>query len=80
MTTSIGGSQSGSLSESIFRDFRRKIQVAESTYKAKKAKELTYMKCKELEFLMIDTDGLLERKSAIIRKKQEAIMTKYNQE
>ncbi|GKE98999.1 hypothetical protein Tco_0022350 [Tanacetum coccineum] len=59
-------------------DFRRKIQAGESTYEAKKTKEVPYMECKELEFLMIDTQGLPERKAAIIRKKQEAIMAKYN--
>nr|GFB45611.1 hypothetical protein [Tanacetum cinerariifolium] len=73
-------SHSESLSESLSEDFRRKIQASESTYEAKKAKELAYMECKELEFLMIDTDGLPENKAAIIRKKQEKIMAKYNKE
>ncbi|GJX05776.1 hypothetical protein Tco_0193708 [Tanacetum coccineum] len=50
----------------VFADVVR----AESAYEAKKAKELAYMECKELEFLMIDTDGLPERKAAIIRKKE----------
>ncbi|GJY79823.1 hypothetical protein Tco_0485624 [Tanacetum coccineum] len=67
-------------SASLSEDLRRKIQAAESVYESKKAKELAYMKCKELEFLMIDTEGLPECKVAIIRKKQEAIMAKYNQE
>nr|GEV06372.1 hypothetical protein [Tanacetum cinerariifolium] len=66
----------------IFRpdDLRRKLQAASSAYEAKKEKELAYTKCKELEFLMIDPDSLPEPKANIIRKKQEKIMAKYNQE
>ncbi|GJX99629.1 hypothetical protein Tco_0356648 [Tanacetum coccineum] len=78
--TSIEGSQPESLSVSLSEDFRLKIQASESAYDAKKAKELAYMKCKELVFLMIDIEGLPKRKTAIIRKKQEAIMAKYNPE
>nr|GFB38766.1 hypothetical protein [Tanacetum cinerariifolium] len=52
----------------------RKIVAVESAYEAKKAKELAYMECKELEFLLIDTEGLPECKTAIVRKKLEAIM------
>ncbi|GKD46429.1 hypothetical protein Tco_1271074 [Tanacetum coccineum] len=73
-------STGGSQSESLFEDFRCKIAVAKFAYEAKKAKELAYMECKELEFLLIDAEGLLERKAAIVRKKHEAIMAKYNQE
>ncbi|GKA34041.1 hypothetical protein Tco_0720470 [Tanacetum coccineum] len=62
-------SHSESLSKSLSKDSRRKIQASESAYEAKKAKELAYMECKELKFLMIDTDGLSEHKAAIIRKK-----------
>ncbi|GKA33569.1 hypothetical protein Tco_0719998 [Tanacetum coccineum] len=49
------------------------MQAVESAYEAKKAKELAYMECKELEFLMIDLDTLAEPKATIIRKKQENI-------
>ncbi|GKF60182.1 hypothetical protein Tco_0176968, partial [Tanacetum coccineum] len=49
----------------------RKIVAAESAYEAKNAKELTYI---------LILRGLSKRKAAIIRKKQEAIMSKYNQE
>ncbi|GKA91970.1 hypothetical protein Tco_0813895 [Tanacetum coccineum] len=62
-------SHSESLSESLSEDSRRKIQASESAYETKKVKELSYMECKELKFLMIDTDGLSEHKAAIIRKK-----------
>ncbi|GJZ73304.1 hypothetical protein Tco_0637450 [Tanacetum coccineum] len=65
-TGSSGGSHSGSISESLYEDLRRKMQPASSAYKAKKANELAYMKCKELQFLMIDADGLLKCKAAII--------------
>ncbi|GKE00509.1 abscisic aldehyde oxidase 3 [Tanacetum coccineum] len=75
-TTSTGGSQLESLSV----DFRRKIVAAESAYEAKKTKEVAIMECKELEFFLIDTDGLPERKTALIKKKQESILAKYNQE
>ncbi|GJU48484.1 hypothetical protein Tco_1218039 [Tanacetum coccineum] len=73
---SIGISKSGSISESLFKDLRRKMQAAESAYEAKKAKELAYIECKELEFLMIDLDTLAEPKATIIRKKQENIRVK----
>ncbi|GJS13608.1 abscisic aldehyde oxidase 3 [Tanacetum coccineum] len=36
----------------------RKIVAAESAYEAKKTKEVAIMECKELEFLLIDTDEL----------------------
>ncbi|GKF07071.1 hypothetical protein Tco_0041295 [Tanacetum coccineum] len=36
----------------------------------RKEKELTYTKCKELEFLMIDPDSLPETKTTIIQRKQ----------
>ncbi|GJV55587.1 hypothetical protein Tco_1456592 [Tanacetum coccineum] len=62
-------SHSESLSKSLFEDSRLKIQASESAYEAKKAKERAYMECKELKFLMIDTDGLSKHKAAIIRKK-----------
>ncbi|GJU88927.1 hypothetical protein Tco_1301350 [Tanacetum coccineum] len=53
-TENSGGSQSGFISESLYEDLRRKLQAVESAYEVKKEKELAYMKCKELEFLMID--------------------------
>nr|GEV38833.1 hypothetical protein [Tanacetum cinerariifolium] len=52
------------------------MQEAQSAYEANKAKELAYMKCKELEFLMIDADALAKPKATIIRKKQENIRVK----
>ncbi|GJW98198.1 hypothetical protein Tco_0742754 [Tanacetum coccineum] len=60
-----------------------KAQIASSlicAYEAKKEKELAYTECKELEFLMIDPESLPELKASIIRKKQEKIMAKYDQE
>ncbi|GJT82992.1 hypothetical protein Tco_1057334 [Tanacetum coccineum] len=80
MTMSTGGSQSESLLDSLSLDFRGKIVAAESAYEAKKAKKLAIPECKELEFLLIDTEELPERKAALIIKKQESIMAKYNQE
>ncbi|GJS97696.1 hypothetical protein Tco_0804664 [Tanacetum coccineum] len=56
-TESSGGSQSGFISESLSEDLRRKLQATESAYEEKKEKELAYMECKELEFLMIDAEG-----------------------
>ncbi|GJZ27035.1 WAT1-related protein [Tanacetum coccineum] len=56
-TESNGGSHSGSISECLSEDLRRKMQAASSAYESKKAKELAYMECKELEFLMIDAKG-----------------------
>ncbi|GJZ13759.1 hypothetical protein Tco_0548989, partial [Tanacetum coccineum] len=50
----------------------------EVAYEAKKAKELAIMESKELEFLLVDTEGFPERKAALIRKKQESIIAKYN--
>ncbi|GJV22643.1 hypothetical protein Tco_1375338 [Tanacetum coccineum] len=79
-TGSIVGSASGSISDSLSEDLRHKLQAASSAYEAKKEKELAYTKCTELEFLMIDPDSLPEPKASIIRKKQEKIMAKYNQE
>ncbi|GJY72784.1 hypothetical protein Tco_0477215 [Tanacetum coccineum] len=69
MTESSGGSASRSISESLSEDLRGKMQAASSAYEAKKEKELTYMECKELEFLTIDADALPEPKATIIRKK-----------
>ncbi|GKA41603.1 hypothetical protein Tco_0734263 [Tanacetum coccineum] len=80
MTESSGGSASGSILESLSKDLRRKLQAPEYAYKAKKEKEMAYTECKELKFLMIDVDALSEPKASIIRKKQEKIMPKYNQE
>nr|GEW50924.1 putative retrotransposon Gag domain, nucleotide-binding alpha-beta plait domain protein [Tanacetum cinerariifolium] len=65
--------------ESLYDDLRRKLQASESAYEAKKEKELSYMECKELEFLMTNADGLPEQKASIIRKKQEKIMATANE-
>ncbi|GKE87780.1 hypothetical protein Tco_1565255 [Tanacetum coccineum] len=79
-TGSSGGSASGFISDSLSEDLRLKLQAASSAYEAKKEKELAYTKCKELKFLIIDPDSLLEPKSTIIRRKQEKIMAKYKQQ
>ncbi|GJR17219.1 hypothetical protein Tco_0965746 [Tanacetum coccineum] len=79
-TGSSEGSVSGSISDSLSEDLRRKLQATSSAYKAKKEKELAYTECKKLEFLMIDPDSLPEPKATIIRRKQEKIMAKYNQQ
>ncbi|GKD19632.1 hypothetical protein Tco_1208790, partial [Tanacetum coccineum] len=52
--------------------------TSESAYEAKKEKELAIMERKELEFLLINIDRLPEHKAALIRKKEESIIAKYN--
>ncbi|GJU89970.1 hypothetical protein Tco_1302393 [Tanacetum coccineum] len=59
-TESNGRSASGSISNSLSEDLRRKLQATSSAYEAKKEKELAYTECKELEFLKIDPDSLPE--------------------
>ncbi|GKD28991.1 hypothetical protein Tco_1239769 [Tanacetum coccineum] len=64
-------------------DEDNEAQIASSlicAYEEKKEKELAYTECKELEFLMIGPESLLEPTASIIRKKQEKIMAKYDQE
>ncbi|GJW98022.1 hypothetical protein Tco_0179830 [Tanacetum coccineum] len=56
---------------------RRKCDVAERAYEAKRDKELAMMQCRELEFLMLDPSTLPPEKRAIIEKKQAEIMKKY---
>nr|GEX36369.1 hypothetical protein [Tanacetum cinerariifolium] len=51
-----------------------------SAYEAKKEKEVALMEFKEMEFLTIDADSLLEPKASIIRKRQEKIIAKYAQQ
>ncbi|GKA11619.1 hypothetical protein Tco_0691165 [Tanacetum coccineum] len=63
------GSASGSISDYVSEDLRRKLQAGTSVYEAKKQKELAITEFKELEFLTIDR--LPEPKASIIRKKQE---------
>ncbi|GKA24012.1 hypothetical protein Tco_0710045 [Tanacetum coccineum] len=58
----------------------RKLLAGTSAYEAKKQKELAITEFKEMEFLTIDLDTLSEPKASIIRKKQEKIITKYNQQ
>ncbi|KAL6510936.1 hypothetical protein OROGR_022060 [Orobanche gracilis] len=53
---------------------RRKCAASESAYEAKRQKELGFLKCRELEFLMIDPDTVPPHKAAFIRRKQEEIM------
>ncbi|GJU23943.1 hypothetical protein Tco_1157285 [Tanacetum coccineum] len=58
----------------------RKLQAGTSAYEAKKAKEMTMIEFKELEFLTIDADSLPEPKVSIIRSIQEKIIAKYTQQ
>nr|GEY71901.1 hypothetical protein [Tanacetum cinerariifolium]GEY76370.1 hypothetical protein [Tanacetum cinerariifolium] len=53
-------SVSGSISDSLSEDLRRKLQAASYAYKAKKEQELAYTECKELDFLMVDPDSFLK--------------------
>ncbi|GKF06686.1 hypothetical protein Tco_0037354 [Tanacetum coccineum] len=73
---SSGGSASGSISDFVSEDLRRKLQAGTSAYEAKKQKELAMMEFKEMEFLTIDADKLPEPKASIIRKRQEKIIAK----
>ncbi|GJR49245.1 hypothetical protein Tco_1399766 [Tanacetum coccineum] len=75
-----GGSASGSISDFVSEDLRRKLQAGTSAYEEKKQKELAMMEFKEMEFLMIDVDQLPEPKARIIRRRQEKIIAKYAQE
>ncbi|GKA01296.1 hypothetical protein Tco_0673961 [Tanacetum coccineum] len=79
MTWSSRGSASGSLSDYVSEDLRRKLQTGTPAYEAKKQKEIAIMEFKEMEFLTIDPDTLPEPK-ARIQKKQEKIISKYAQE
>nr|GEU32377.1 hypothetical protein [Tanacetum cinerariifolium] len=54
------GSPSGSISESLSEDLTHTMQANSSAFEAKKEKELAYIECKELEFLMIDADARLK--------------------
>ncbi|GJT80480.1 glutathione S-transferase T3-like protein [Tanacetum coccineum] len=58
----------------------RKLQGGISAYEAKKQKKMAITEFKELEFLTIDLDTLPKPKASIIRKKQEKIIAKYNQQ
>ncbi|GJZ70189.1 hypothetical protein Tco_0633739 [Tanacetum coccineum] len=58
-------------------DYRRKCDAAEKAYEAEREKELAKMRCKELEFIMIDPSSLPAAKRAIIEMKQAEIMRKY---
>ncbi|KAL6526619.1 hypothetical protein OROGR_015709 [Orobanche gracilis] len=74
---STGGSHSNSISDVLQVDYRRKCATAESAYEAKRQKELGFLECRELEFLMIDPDMVPPHKAAFIRRKEEEIMKKY---
>ncbi|GKA14557.1 hypothetical protein Tco_0694203 [Tanacetum coccineum] len=50
-TESSGGSASGSLSDYVSEDLRRKLQAGTSAYEAKKAKEMAMIEFKEMEFI-----------------------------
>ncbi|GKE32333.1 hypothetical protein Tco_1451655 [Tanacetum coccineum] len=80
-TSSVGGSTRGSQSESVSGvlslDYRRKCDVAEKAYEAKREKKVGMLQCRELEFLMIDHSSLPPAKRAIIERKQAEIMRKY---
>ncbi|GKB16301.1 hypothetical protein Tco_0850224 [Tanacetum coccineum] len=64
-----GGSASGSLSDYVSEDLRRKLQAGTSAYEAKKAKKMAMIEFKEMEFLTIDVDSLPKPKARIIRSK-----------
>ncbi|GKA06298.1 hypothetical protein Tco_0685522 [Tanacetum coccineum] len=68
-TEIFGGSASGSIADFVSEELRRKLQTGTSAYEAKKQKEMTIMKFKEMEFLTIDPVTLPEPKASIIRKK-----------
>ncbi|GJR08500.1 hypothetical protein Tco_0791152 [Tanacetum coccineum] len=59
-------------------DYRRKCEVAEVAYEAKRKKELGLLECRELEFLMIDHSSLPPEKAAYIQRKQAEIMKKIS--
>ncbi|GKB40153.1 hypothetical protein Tco_0885095 [Tanacetum coccineum] len=75
----IGGSASGSISDSVSEELRHKLQGT-SAYEAKKQKEMAIIEFKEMEFLTIDPDKLAKSKASIIRKKQEQCVRTDNQE
>ncbi|GJS16360.1 hypothetical protein Tco_0410832 [Tanacetum coccineum] len=79
-TESSGGSASGSISDFLSEDLRRKLQAGTSAYEAKKQKELAMKEFKEIEFLTIDADKLPEPKAGIIQRRQEIIIAKYAQQ
>nr|GEW15106.1 hypothetical protein [Tanacetum cinerariifolium] len=62
----VGGCASGSTSDFVYEDLRRKLQAGTSAYEAKKQKELAMMEFKEMKFLTIDVDQLPEPKASII--------------
>ncbi|GKE23848.1 hypothetical protein Tco_1435360, partial [Tanacetum coccineum] len=64
-TESSGGSASGSISDFVSEDLRRKLQAGTSAYEAKKQKELAMMEFKEIEFLTIDADKCRNLKRAL---------------
>ncbi|GKG18954.1 hypothetical protein Tco_0376053, partial [Tanacetum coccineum] len=63
---STGGSQSESLTRVRSPDYRRKCEAAEAAYEAKRKKELGFLECRELEFLMIDPSSLPPEKVVYI--------------
>ncbi|GJV55322.1 hypothetical protein Tco_1456327 [Tanacetum coccineum] len=77
-SSNAGGSHKESLMRVISQDYRRKCEVAEAAYEAKRKKELGLLECKELEFLMIDPFSLSPEKTAYIRRKQDEIMKKIS--
>nr|GEY70958.1 hypothetical protein [Tanacetum cinerariifolium] len=79
-TWSNGRSASGSLSDYVSEDLRRKLQARTSAYEAKKAKEMAMIEFKEMEFLTVDVDSLPGHKASIIRSKQEKVIAKYTQQ
>nr|GEZ02899.1 hypothetical protein [Tanacetum cinerariifolium] len=62
------GSESESLTGVISQDYRRKCEAAEAAYEAKRKKELRFLECRVLEFLMIDPEP---ENAAYIRRKQQ---------
>ncbi|GKA36294.1 hypothetical protein Tco_0722785 [Tanacetum coccineum] len=64
----------------IMKDFNtatKSAPPAEDAYEAKRKKELGFLECKELEFLMIDPESILPQKVAYLRRKQQEIIDKY---
>ncbi|GKE64305.1 hypothetical protein Tco_1518466, partial [Tanacetum coccineum] len=64
---STGGSQLEFITGCLFQDYRRKCEAAEAAYEATRKKELGLLKCRELEFLIIDPSSLPPEKAAYIQ-------------
>nr|GEZ50623.1 hypothetical protein [Tanacetum cinerariifolium] len=65
-TSSARGSQSESLTRVLSQDYRPKCEAIEVAYEEKKKKELGFLECRDLEFLMIDLESFSPQKAAYI--------------